>query len=167
MIKVCCMPVNLVVAVLAGSMTKKNAFTYELLALISLVLVCSYTVLFTLGTFPAKEDQTYWTHIHVIAVTAVYDLVLNFEFVTNFAIIMKIADRRISGMHVTLLGVLSNMSEFVHKFYLFALVEAVGIFIPQTIFLGIAVFMIIILGKRFKDLDDEHLSTWHLSEDCI
>lgn len=119
MIKVCCMPVNLFVAVLAGHVTKNSAFTYELWALLSLVGICSYTVLFTLKTFPSKEKVSDWTHIHVIVVSAVYDLVLNFEFVTNFAIIMKIADRRISGMHITLLGVLSNMSEFVHKFYLF------------------------------------------------
>jgi hypothetical protein len=47
-----------------------------------------------------------------------------------FAIMMKIADKRIAGMHITLLGVLSNMSEFVHKFYLFQMVEALGIFVP-------------------------------------
>jgi hypothetical protein len=68
--------------------------------------------------------------VHVIVVSAVYDLITNFEFATGFAIIMKIADKRIAGMHLTLLGVLSNMSEFVHKFYLFQLVEAMGIFVP-------------------------------------
>lgn len=52
-------------------------------------------------------------------VSVAYELVNNFEFATMFAIMMKIADKRIAGMHITLLGVLSNMSEFVHKFYLF------------------------------------------------
>jgi len=54
-IKVCCMPFALAVAVIAGSVTKENAFTAELYALVALTAICSYTVLFTLNTFPPKD----------------------------------------------------------------------------------------------------------------
>lgn len=47
------------------------------------------------------------------------DLVSSFEFVSCYAIIMSITDKRVSGIHVTMLAALYNMSEFSHKFYIF------------------------------------------------
>jgi len=46
-------------------------------------------------------------------------------------------------------------------------VEAMGIFVPQAIFLAIAVVMILAYGKKFKDLELEPLSSWHLSDKAV
>jgi len=72
------------------------------------MLVNCYSVLVLLGTFPAKDDMTIWTTVHVTIVTLVTDLVQNFEFVTAFGILLKFTDKRISGIHVTVLAALYN-----------------------------------------------------------
>ena len=72
------------------------------------MLVNCYSVLVLLGTFPAKDEMTIWTTVHVTVVTLVSDLVQNFEFVTAFAILLKCTDKRISGIHVTVLAALYN-----------------------------------------------------------
>ena len=68
--------------------------------------------------------------MHVTVIAFFLDLLSNIEFVTNFSIIMQIADKRISAMHITLLAAMTNFGEFVHKFYVFTLVDYMGIFVP-------------------------------------
>lgn len=63
-------------------------------------------------------------------VALVTELVSNFEFVTSYALMIKITDKRISGIHVTLLAVLNNLASLVHKLYIFYMVDMIGIFIP-------------------------------------
>lgn len=64
------------------------------------------------------------------AVALLTELTGNFWFTTNFAIVMKIIDKRIAGIHITLLASLTNYVQFCHKFYIFELVDRFGIFLP-------------------------------------
>ena len=64
------------------------------------------------------------------AVTLACDLVGSFEFVTAFGILMKYTDKRISGIHVTVLAAMYNLCEFLHKTYIFKLIDMFGIFAP-------------------------------------
>lgn len=95
------------------------------------------------------------------------DLANNLEFVTFFCIVCRICDKRVSSIHITLLAVLNNFGEFVHKFYLFRLVDAFGIFIPQVgalIFLSVFVIM---YSKKFCELDDLPVTDFHVGDEAI
>lgn len=43
---------------------------------------------------------------------------------------MKYTDKRISGIHVTVLAAMYNLCEFLHKTYIFKLIDMFGIFAP-------------------------------------
>ena len=98
--------------------------------MLAYVLISTYSILYLLATFPSQDQFTQATYFHVTAVLFFTDLIQNFEFVTAFAIMMKITDKRISGIHVTVLAAMYNFGEFMHKFYIFKLVDAFGIFYP-------------------------------------
>jgi len=51
-----------------------------------------------------------------------------FWFTTSNAVIYKVTDKRIAGIHITLLASMTNWAQFLHKFYLFSLVDLFGIF---------------------------------------
>jgi hypothetical protein len=124
------MPINILLAFLLGYLSSDKPFTYYFIGLVGLVISASYYVLVLLCNFPAKEDINQMTIIHVSVATLINDLICNFEFVTFCALSFKITDKRISAMHVTLLCVLNNMSQLVHKFYIFNVVDNFGIFWP-------------------------------------
>ena len=63
-------------------------------------------------------------------VTASFDLVSNFMFVTYYAMINKNADKRVAGVHYTIMASMSNFSSFIHKTYIYYVIEAFGIFYP-------------------------------------
>lgn len=81
-------------------------------------------------TFPPPDQVTNLTIAHVIVVSFLSELIANVEFVTAFAQMLKQTDKRISGIHVTLLASVYNLCNFVHKVYVFKLVEYFGIFGP-------------------------------------
>lgn len=70
---------------------------------------------------------------HITAVVLTNELAGNFWFVTAFAIVAKITDLRIAGIHITLLASLTNQAQFLHKFYIFTLVDNFGPFVPQMV----------------------------------
>lgn len=119
MITVICTPLNIVFAFVSGYLASSAPFQSMSWILLVGVLVNSYAVLVLLGTFPAKEDITFLTTVHVTAVTLIADLVGNVEFVTAFGILMKNTDKRISGIHVTVFAAMHNLCEFLHKLYIF------------------------------------------------
>ena len=61
---------------------------------------------------------------------ATFDLVSNFMFVTFCAMINRNADKRVAGVHYTIISSMSNFTSFIHKTYIFYVVEAFGIFYP-------------------------------------
>ena len=97
------------------------------------IFVNTYAVVVLLATFPTKEEITNFTTIHVMTVQLISDLVSNFEFVTAFGILMKYTDKRISGIHVTVLASMYNLCEFLHKLYIFKLIDKFGIYYPQIV----------------------------------
>ena len=65
-----------------------------------------------------------------MSVNLISDLLSSFEYVTAFGILFSRTDKRISGIHATVLAAMSNMSSFVHKFYIYKLIDWFGIFYP-------------------------------------
>lgn len=122
-----------------------------------------------LGTFPTDqaEQQNPNNLLHVTAVTLATELSANLWFVTLFAIIFKIVDKRITGIHITLLASLTNQCQFVHKFYIFELVDRMGIFIPQGITTVISLVALLWMQPRIKQMDDLPEKIWHVSDDVI
>ena len=131
------------------------------------MLVNCYSVLVLLGTFPAKDDMTIWTTVHVTVVTLVTDLVQNFEFVTAFGILLKFTDKRISGIHVTVLAALYNQCEFLHKLYIFKVIDAFGIYYPQMVIIGVSLTVWVTLRSTFISLQDKAVKTWWVSDSVI
>ena len=93
-------------------------------------MISAYAVLVLLQYFPAESEITELTVIHVSAVMFIQEMILSFEFVTAFAILMKYTDKRISGIHVTVLAAIYNLCEFLHKFYIFRVVDDFGLYTP-------------------------------------
>ena len=50
----------------------------------------------------------------------------------TFGIIFSRVDKRVSALHGTILASLCNFTSFIHKTWLFWLVESYGIFYPQA-----------------------------------
>jgi len=87
--------------------------------------------------------------------------------VTLFAIIFRITDKRIAGIHITMMASLTNQCQFMHKFYIFALVDKFGIFIPQAVISAIALGTCIYMRNMIKQLDEVEDKDWHVSDDVL
>jgi len=71
--------------------------------------------------------------VHVTIVHLLGDLISEFEFVTAFGILLRFTDKRLSGIHVTVLAAMYNIGSFLHKLYIFKLIDVFGIFKPQIV----------------------------------
>ena len=80
---------------------------------------------------------------------------------------MKITDRRISGIHVTVLAAMYNFGEFMHKFYIFKLVDAFGIFYPQAVMGSVAIIIWLGLRGKFLALHERPMNSWHISDSVL
>ena len=104
---------------------------------------------------------------HVTATTMACDLSANLWFVTLFAILFKIVDKRITGIHITLLASLTNQCQFVHKFYIFELVDRLGIFIPQGITTALSLICLFMMQSKIREMDDLPVESWHVTDEVI
>lgn len=129
--------------------------------------ISTYCILFLLGTFPPKDEITTMTTIHVTVVTVAADLVSNFEFVTAFGILLKKTDKRISGIHVTVLASINNMCSFLHKVYVFKLIDAFGIYYPQVGLAAMGLVAWVLLRSSLIGLQDKNVKTWYVSDSVI
>ena len=152
LVQLVCTPLNIVFAGLSGYLTSGKPFPLQSYNLLIGMLVSSYSVLVLLGTFPPKDEITVFTTAHVTVVTLVVDLVNEFEFVTAFGILLKYTDKRISGIHVTVLAAMYNMCQFLHKLYIFKLIDLFGIYYPQIVLGTIALAVWILLRPTFIGL---------------
>ena len=166
-IKVVCTPLNIVFAFLSGYLTSSQPFLYQSYCMLAYVLIATYSILYLLATFPPEDQVSQATYFHVTAVLFFSDLISEFEFVTSFAIMMKITDKRISGIHITVLAAMTNFCEFVHKFYIFRLVDAFGIFYPQAVLSTLALLIWVLFRGKFLALNDKPLSTWHVTDSVL
>jgi hypothetical protein len=144
-IQVLCTPINILAAFAMSYIGGNRPFYYTFWCILAEVIVSSYLILVLLYTFPEKDQMTGNTKLHVTICFFLTEFVQNCEFVMSFAIICKLCDKRVSGIHLTLLGSLSNFGEFFHKFYLFRMVDVFGIFGPQVI-LSISVLLIMLFN---------------------
>ena len=154
-------------AVISGYLASTKPFAIQSWTLLIGMLVNSYGVLVLLRTFPPEGEITMYTTIHVTVVTLAADLVGNFEFVTAFGILMKYTDKRISGIHVTVLAAIYNLCEFLHKLYIFKLIDHFGIYYPQIVILGFALLIWVSFRSTFVSLKDKSAKTWHVSDHVI
>ena len=135
LVKIVSAPANIIVAFASGYFASSKPFTFFFYTSVFCIFACSYSVLVMLQNFPKdKEAQMSSSNIfHITAVVLTTELAGNFWFVTAFAIVAKITDLRIAGIHITLLASLTNQAQFLHKLYIFSLVDNFGPFIPQMI----------------------------------
>ena len=130
LITVVCTPINIVFSFVSGYLASAAPFKIQTFILIVGILVNTYGVMVLLGTFPPKDEMTIYTTIHVTVVMLISDLVSNFESVTAIGILFTFTDKRISGIHVTVLASMYNLCEFLHKLYIFKLIDSFGIYHP-------------------------------------
>ena len=128
MITVVCTPLNILFAFFASYLASNKRFALHSNALFLEMALNTYGVLVLLATFPPVEEISFITTVHVTILTLLVDLVGNFVYVTEFAILMANTDKRISALHVTVLGSMSNLSSFLHKTYIFKLIDLFGIY---------------------------------------
>lgn len=95
------------------------------------------------------------------------DLSDNVQFVIMFAIVSKIVDKRITGMHITLLASLINQTSFAHKFYIYDAVEQFGLFIPQCLIAIMSMIVTIYMEDSVLALDNAPVEDWQVSSDVI
>jgi len=88
MMRVVSTPLSILLAAKAGGLGSSKPFPIVAYCMLFGMLISTYNVLVLLATFPAKEDISYWTSMHVMAVSLVSDLVSGFEFVTAFGILL-------------------------------------------------------------------------------
>lgn len=81
---------------------------------------------------PVGHDalNTKEVYAHVFVVSFLMDLLGEFEFTMVVGVLFARTDKRVSAIHVTILGALLNMTGFSHKLYLFYMVESFGVFMP-------------------------------------
>jgi len=110
------------------------------------------------------KEQTNGTIIHVIILTLLTELAQNCAFVANFSIILRICDKRVSGIYISLLAALTNFSFFIHKTYIFTVVEYFGLFGPQIVISIIALTVNLIFYKRVLAMDNVKKESWWVSD---
>ena len=123
-------PVGILISIVAGYLVNKRPIKNVYICLLFSFLFDAYYILYMLRTFPEKGNRTNWTIAHVATVSIISSFESSFAFVSSFAFIMRVTDKRISGIHVTMLAALANFTHDIHKFYIFELIERFGIFGP-------------------------------------
>ena len=152
---------------MSGYMSSDKPFPLLANAMLLGIICSSYNILILLMTFPEKENISKWTTAHVMTVNLISDLIGNFEYVTSFSILLQCADKRISGIHVTALAAMSNMTSFLHKFYIFKLIDWFGIFYPQAVIGALSLAIWVVFRPTFVGLQDRPLEAWHISDSVL
>lgn len=129
----------------------------------------TYAVLVLLGTLPTEqaEQNTVGVYTHVFAVSFVLDLLEEFYSTITFAILLSRTDKRVSALHVTVFAAVNNMTSFIHKTYLFYLVENFGIFYPQIAITAATLGLMLLYRKSFLGLKDVPKQGWFISDEIL
>lgn len=116
-------PAGIIISLVAGYFVSKNPIKTYYYAFFFSMIFDTYYILYMLRYFPEKDQVTNHTIWHIATLSIISNFEGTFSFVSGFAFIMNVTDKRISGIHVTMLAALSNFSYFVHKFYVYDVVE--------------------------------------------
>jgi hypothetical protein len=132
LVKVICTPVNIVFAAVSGYLSNNNPFVSMYYLMIAICLASTYAVVVLLGTMPTNHasQNSLAVYSHVFGVSFILDLLSEFEQTISFGILISRTDKRVSALHVTVFAALSNFTSFIHKIYLFQLIEKFGIYYP-------------------------------------
>jgi len=111
-IKMVSAPANIVCSIVSSYLSSEKPFTYIFYTTIACICVSSYSILVLCYNFPTDEEtqQDRSTIMHYSVVSLMNDLVQNFWFVITFALIAQITDKRIAGIHITLLVSFTNFA---------------------------------------------------------
>lgn len=155
-VRVVSAPANIVCAMLSSYLASEKPFKLLYYVTLFCVLIRSYSVLVLVQYFPTDpiEQQSPNNILHMTIITLLKELSDNFHFTTCFAIVANIVDKRITGIHCTLLACAINMSSFSHKFYLFSLVDLYGIFVPQIFLSVLSVFACLYYQEIIFQMDN-------------
>jgi hypothetical protein len=162
-------PVEIVFSFVSGylSQAKPFAFGYKMHIICS--LLSTYTILILFGLFPKeKEDiESTWTIVHVCGLSLLSTLAHSCLDTGSFSVIFQICDKRIAGVYITLLATIQNLSSYVHKLYLFTLVEYLGLFWTQGLISAIALIFAFIVRKRMIQMDEFSKESWGVSDKVL
>eukprot|EP00347_Sterkiella_histriomuscorum_P017778 403348030 len=158
-------PTEILYSLIGGYFNSKSPFKFTLYMSILCLFTSSYTILVLFATFP-KEPST-WTFIHVIGLTLFKSFVQTCFFTAKFATVFRICDKRISGLFITLMATLSNLSYSIHKLYIFKIVEYFGIFIPQAMITVIVIIYVYKVKDTILEMDNVPKESWAVSENVL
>lgn len=167
-IKTILIPFNLFLPFVTSLFSQERPFALMVNMNIVGTIIYSYCM-FALYTFPTEQEaqQSFWNLFHYAVCQIAQDLTGNLRFVTLFAILFKITDKRIAGIHITLMASLTNQCSFMHKFYIWRLVDHFGIFYPQAVITIIGFAVSWKMSTRVRTMDFADMKEWHVSDHVI
>ena len=103
-------PANILMSIISGYFSAKSPFKYLYYCSVVCVFVSSYSILVLIRTFPTDltEQQSPFNLVHIGSVMLINELANSFWFTSVNAIVLVIADKRVAGMHITLLTSMTN-----------------------------------------------------------
>ena len=102
-------PCEMLTTILSSYLAAERPFNVLYKITLFQIFAKSYMLLVLCQTFPARPELQTDAHIwHMAVVKMLVDLSDNVQFVIMFAIVSKVVDKRITGMHITLLASLIN-----------------------------------------------------------
>ena len=157
---------EIVFSFVSGYLSSAKPFSFGYNMHIICSLLSTYTILILFGFFPTdKADiESTWTIVHVCGLSLLQTLAHSCLDTGNFSAIFQICDRRIAGVYITLLATVSNLSSYVHKLYLFTLVDYLGLFWTQGLISAIALTFAVVVRRRMHAMDDLPKESWGVSE---
>jgi hypothetical protein len=153
-------PLNIALAFLSSFLVSNRPIRAILFAMMTEIALNAYGIFVIAGLWP--EQVTNKTILHVSVYMIVLNLVQTFSFVSTFAFIMQNVDKRVSGIHLTFMACMINLAQYIHKFYVFRVVEWWGIFGSQAVLVAISVVSLLVLRGRFEALENMPKSSWHV-----
>jgi len=106
-------------------------------------------------------------YTHVVVVRFLSDILGEFDSTINFAILLARTDKRVSAVHITIFAAMFNMCSFLHKLYIFKIIDVFGIFKPQLVIgINCLIFMFL-LKDRFTNLSQAPVSAWFIKDSVL
>jgi len=122
-----------------------KALMYTMYLMIAFV---SYVVFYFCATFPKDETPSLQTIIHACVMIILTEVLKTANLTAFFAVIFKVADKRMAAFHVTLLAALYNLSYTLHKLYIYHLLEFVGLYWCQTFLVTMAITFLLLFRDQ-------------------
>jgi hypothetical protein len=106
-------------------------------------------------------------YTHVFTVSFLLDMLDELQGTITFAILLARTDKRVSAMHVTVFAALNNFTSFIHKTYLFWLVDKFGIYYPQIAITVVTIAWFCLYQKAFLGLSKVPKNGWYIDDQTL